>query len=329
MDSTKNAAWPLVRVPGLHEEMEESSSKVRQRHVELAQKILDFAIERGLPRGGRLTEQVLASHCNVSRTPIRKALQLLAERKIVGPEPEGGYQLTIEPASFPGLADVSPPAEDGELYSAILRDVSAGRIGDSQTVASLQRRYGSSRSAVQNALTRLSEDSLAERAPGQQWLIKQFAISSDAIAKSFEFRLACEPIALTMPGFRRDVSALTSLRQSMEILRGMGEGAFDHKLFERTDYDFHMLIARSCGNPFMSESLQTHHRRRKASQPPSHVNAYRLIQSNAEHLQILEQLERGQFDLAADLLRVHLQLSHVERPRIAGRGVPGGFRMAG
>jgi DNA-binding GntR family transcriptional regulator len=309
--------------------MEESSSKIRQRHVELAQKILDFAIERGLPRGGRLTEQVLASHCNVSRTPIRKALQLLAEKQIVRPEPEGGYQLAIEPASFPGLADEALPAEEAELYNAILRDISAGRIGDSQTVAALQRRYGSSRGAVQNALTRLSEENLAERAPGQQWLIKQFAISGEAIAKSYEFRLACEPLALTMPGFRRDVAALTSLRQSMEILRGMGEGAFDQKLFERTDHDFHMLIARSCGNPFMSETLQTHHRRRKASQPPMHINAYRLIQSNAEHLQILEQIERGQYDLAADLLRVHIQLSHVERPRLAGRGVPVAFRIAG
>ena len=115
----------------------------------------------------------------------------------------------------------------------------------------------------------------------------------------------------------------------MEILRGMGEGAFDQKLFERTDHDFHMLVARSCGNPFMSETLQTHHRRRKASQPPVYVNAFRLIQSNAEHLQILEQIERAQYDLAADLLRVHIQLSHVERPRIAGRGVPAAFRIAG
>src|SRR5690349_814120 len=172
---------------GMPSGMEESTSRIRQRHVELAQKILDFAIERGLPRGGRLTEQVLASHCNVSRTPIRKALQLLAEKNIVSPEPEGGYQLAIEPASFPGLEDEALPAEETELYNAILRDISAGRIGDSQTVAGLQRRYGFSRSAVQNALIKLSEENLAERAPGQQWLIKQFAISGDAVAKSYEF----------------------------------------------------------------------------------------------------------------------------------------------
>jgi DNA-binding GntR family transcriptional regulator len=309
--------------------MEEASGKVRHRHVELAQKILDYAIERGLPRGARLVEQVLASYCNVSRTPIRKALQFLAERAIIAAEPEGGFQLAIDPASFPGLQDSAEPAEETELYNAILRDVAAGRIGDSQTVAALQRRYDAPRSAVQNALIRLTEDSLAERAAGQQWLIKQFAITGEAVAKSYEFRLACEPLALTMPGFRRDAAALFSLRSSMELLRGMGEAEFDHKLFDRTDYDFHMLIARSCGNPFLSEALQTHHRRRRTSQPPTPVNAYRLAQSNAEHLQILEQIERGQFELAADLLRVHIQLSHVERPRLAGRGVPVAFRIAG
>lgn len=309
--------------------MEAEVKKVKHRHVELAQKILDIAIERGMSRGDRLPEQALASRCNVSRTPIRKALQFLAEKSIVEAEAEGGYLLAIDPASFPGLEDAAQPAEETELYNAILRDVSAGRISDAQTVASLQRRYEASRNAVQNALTKLAEDNLAERAAGQQWLIKQFAISGDAIAKSFEYRLSCEPLALTMPGFRRDIAAITSLRQSMEILRSMTESSFDQKLFERTDFDFHMLIAKSCGNPFMSEALSSHHRRRRSSQPPMHVNAFRLMQSNMEHIQMLEQIERGQMELAADLMRVHIQLSHSQRPRLAGRGVPPVFKIVG
>lgn len=309
--------------------MDADTKRVRHRHVELAQKILDIATERGMARGERLPEQALASRCNVSRTPIRKALQILAERGIVTAETEGGYLLAIDPMSFPGLEVEAVPTEEAELYNAILRDLSAGRIGDSQTVASLQRRYQAPRNAVQNALIRLSEDNLAERAPGQQWLIKQFALGSDAVAKSFEYRLACEPLALTLPGFRRDLAAITSLRQSMEMLRALGESGFELKLFERTDFDFHMLIARSCGNPFMSEALMNHHRRRRSSQPPMHVNAFRLVQSNIEHIQMLEQVERGQFDLAADLMRVHIQLSHSQRPRLAGRGVPPVFRIAG
>lgn len=301
--------------------------RINHRHVELAQKILDVAGERGLSRGERLAEQALASLCNVSRTPIRKALQVLAERALVTADADGGYLLAVDPVATARLEDTPDGRGEGEIHAAILRDLAAGRIAEAQTVAALQRRYEASRQAVQNALMKLAEDNLAERGAGQQWLLKQFAIGGDAAAKSYEFRLATEPLALTMPDFRRDVPALTALRQSMLILSGMDERDFDRKLFDRTDYDFHLTIARGCGNPFMAEALVNHHRRRRASPPAGHVNAFRLMQSNLEHLQILDQIERGQMELAADLMRVHIQLSQSQRPRLAGRGVPPAFKL--
>lgn len=297
------------------------------RHVELAQKILDVAGERGMAPGERLAEQALASLCNVSRTPIRKALQILAERELVTADAEGGYLLAVDPAAIARLEDTAERDGESEIYAAILRDLAAGRIAESQTVAALQRRYEVSRQTVQNAFVKLAEENLAERGSGQQWLLKHFAISGDAAAKSYEFRLATEPLALTLPEFKRDIPAMTALRQSMLILRGMNETNFDRKLFDRTDYDFHLLIARSCGNPFMAETLTNHHRRRRASPPAGHVNAFRLMQSNLEHIQILEQIERGQMELAADLMRVHIQLSQSQRPRLAGRGVPPALKL--
>lgn len=307
--------------------MNPETKRPNYRHVELAQKILDIVSERGISPGERLAEQTLASLCNVSRTPIRKALQVLAERGLVSTEAEGGYALAVDPAATARLDDAAEGDGESEIYGAILRDLAAGRIAETQTVAALQRRYDVSRQTVQNALLKLAEENLAERGSGQQWLLKQFAVSGDATARSYEFRLATEPLALTLPDFRRDMPALTSLRQSMLILKGMSEATFDRKLFERTDFDFHTLIARSCGNPFMSETLITHHRRRRAIPPAGHVANFRLMQSNLEHLQILEQIERGQMELASDLMRVHLQLSRQQRPRLAGRGVPPAFKL--
>lgn len=312
---------------GQFERMNPEPKRHNYRHVELAQKILDIAGERGFSPGERLAEQALASLCNVSRTPIRKALQVLAERGLVTSEPEGGYLLAADPAATARLDDTSGGDGENEIHAAILRDLAAGRIAEMQTIASLQRRYDVSRQTVQNALMKLAEENLAERGAGQQWLLKQFAVSGDAAAWSYEFRLATEPLALTLPDFRRDLPALTALRQSMLILKGMNETTFDRKLFERTDFDFHTLIAKSCGNPFMAEALANHHRRRRASPPAGHVAVFRLMQSNLEHLQILEQIERGQMDLAADLMRVHLQLSRQRRPRLAGRGVPPAFKL--
>lgn len=301
--------------------------RIHHRHVELAQRILEFASERGMSPGDRLAEQALAQHCNVSRTPVRKALQVLAERELVTADSEGGFLLSVDPVTVARLDDVGEGDGETEIYSAILRDLSAGRIAEAQTVAGLQRRYDVSRQTVQNALQKLSEENLAERGAGQQWLLKQFALGADAVVKSYEYRLATEPLALTMPDFRRDLPALTSLRQSMLILRSMSEAEFDRKLFERTDFDFHMLVAKSCGNPFMGEALANHHRRRRTNAATGYVNSYRLMQSNLEHIQILEQIERGQMELAADLMRVHIQLSHSLRPRLAGRGVPPAFKI--
>ena len=55
------------------------------------------------------------------------------------------------------------------------------------------------------------------------------------------------------------------------------------------------------------------------------VNVFRLRQSTREHLAILDQLESRQFEVAADLLRVHLRLSRSQRPQAASRGAPALF----
>lgn len=280
-----------------------------------------------MARGERLAEQAIATICSVSRTPIRKAFQLLAERGVLLRDSEGGYRFAIDPVTAGRLEDAHETSADSDVRAAILRDLAAARISETQTVASLQRRYGATRLAVQNSLMKLSEENLAERGAGQQWLLKQFTVSADSGAKSYEFRLALEPLALTMPEFKRDPTAILSLRQSMLALQAMNEANFDRRLFQRTDMDFHMLVAKCCGNPFIAEALISHHTRRFALPSHVHPGTFRLMQANNEHLQILEQIERRQMNLAADLMRVHLQQSQAQRPRLAGRGVPASFKL--
>ena len=76
----------------------------------------------------------------------------------------------------------------------------AKRIPDVDGMAAVTAALAADASRPDRALAvRYTLQCLAERAPGQQWLIKQFAISGDAVAKSYEFRLACEPLALNPP----------------------------------------------------------------------------------------------------------------------------------
>lgn len=296
--------------------------KASRKNVELSKKILNIAQKRGMVRGDHLPEQLFATLCDVSRTPVRQAFQLLASCGVLQRDQAGRYRLLADPASTARLDETEPPTEDDDTRASILRDLVAGRLGEAQTVANLQRRYGVPRLAIQNALQKLAETQLVERGAGQHWRLKQFAVNAESIAKSYEFRLVMEPQALILPDFRCEPAALLALRHSMRTLQTMAEDQFDRRLFYRTDMDFHILLARSCGNPFLTEALINHHTRRFALPDTAHTGTFRLMRANEEHIQILEQVERGQMVLAADLMRVHIQQSQAIRPRLVGRGVP-------
>ncbi|MCB2152434.1 MAG: GntR family transcriptional regulator, partial [Rhodobacteraceae bacterium] len=51
-------------------------TRPRASHLDLAQRILELVREKGMQAGAHLPEQVLASACKVSRTPVRAALDL-------------------------------------------------------------------------------------------------------------------------------------------------------------------------------------------------------------------------------------------------------------
>lgn len=311
--------------PTRSESPQEAEPTPRSRHVELAQQVLEVALESGWLSGGRMSEQWLASRCNVSRTPIRKSLQLLAQRGIVVADPSGGYRLACDPSDALRQSAALPHSEEKHLVQAIVRDLAAGRIATSQTVIGLQRRYQASRVSVQGALQRLMENQVVERAAGQQWLFKPVLVGEEDQVHSDEFRLLVAPAALLAPGFRPDPVALSALRQGLEQLLHQDDGHFDAALFEHLDTEFDRLLARGCANPFLADALLVHLGRRAFMfAPPGSL--FRMRQSVNEKLQILAQIEREQLELAADLLRVHIRLSSGPRAQLLGRGVPAPLR---
>jgi DNA-binding GntR family transcriptional regulator len=91
--------------------------------------------------------------------------------------------------------------------------------------------------------------------------------------------------------------------------------------------DFHGMIAEGCANRFVSDALADHLRLRRLPGIYAGVNVFRLRQSLREHLGILDYLESRQYEVAADLLRIHLRLSRNQRPQAASRGAPALFGM--
>lgn len=299
-----------------------SIRRPRSAHVELAHRILEIARREGMQPGDRLPEQHLADLCDVSRTPVRAALRLLCEQGAVERTASEGFRLVVDPASRPDAAPALPSSEADVLAEAILRDRSARRLDETVTAGALMKRYGAERRAVLNALTILSEDQLVERAPGQCWKFRPAPDGPDGLADSYEFRLLMEPAAVLAPGFRLDAGLAAALRSGMEALAAMSDDAFDLRAFQRLDGEFHTMIARGTPNRFLADALAAHLRLRRLPGAIAGVNIYRLRQATGEHLGILDQLERRQNEVAADLLRAHLRLSRSQRPQAANRGVP-------
>jgi DNA-binding GntR family transcriptional regulator len=75
---------------------------------QLASKIEYMVAEASLEPGTPLVERALAERFMVSRSPVRDALRVLAERGTVGPRPEGGRQAMSRRASLDDRA-LSPP----------------------------------------------------------------------------------------------------------------------------------------------------------------------------------------------------------------------------
>lgn len=307
----------------------QAARRPRANHLDLAQRILDVARQRGFGPGSRLPEQQIASLCSVSRTPVRAALRLLTERGMVEWQAETGYRLAIDPAQSATGTTGLPNAEEEEIAAAILRDRAARRIDETITASGLIRRYGATRSSVLKALKRLEAENLVERAPGQSWLFRPALDGAESQAESYEYRLVLEPAAILSPGFKLDAARAVTLRQRMEALLALPDASFDIRAFQAIDAEFHALIAQGAANRFVAEALSGHLKLRRLPGAFPGVSIYRLRQSTREHLGILDQLESGQYEVAADLLRVHLRLSRNQRPHAASRGAPALFSAIG
>lgn len=298
-----------------------SEKKPRTNHLELARRILEHSQEAGLCAGEALSEQGLARTFQVSRTLVRAALKVLLEQQLLSHQAGKGYRLSNLPAEQALHASL-PQAEEEQLASSVLRDRMAGRLGSSLSISELMRRYQIGRPAAQKVLTQLSESQVLERGAGQSWLFRPLLNNLAALEDSLQYRLILEPQALLSANFSPDLARLALLRDGMESLLNRSIETFDIQLFRELDISFHELIAQSCGNHFIRDALLHHQALRRLPNLLPMVSVHRLQEATREHLRIIEQIERGQSEIAADQMRLHLRLSAAQRPQTANRGVP-------
>ena len=294
----------------------------KQSHLALAKQILSVALERGMKAGDHLPEQSFSEACGVSRTPIRSAFKILENNNILYRRQEEGYFLSTAATSQTAKAIQALEEAEDSLAHRILTDRAERRIDEIQSVSALARRYGSTRNTVLLSLKILAQNGIVTQLPSRAWAFQPMIDSPKSIDESFDFRLQMEPQAILAPGFSLDIKRAGLLRSQIDEFLSAGEERVTTGGFRRIDTAFHILIAQCSGNRFVRGSLLAHHRLRKASRRSTSMPNFRLRQAMVEHQEILDSLERNQFDLAADQMVVHLRRSRIRKPEAANRGIP-------
>src|ERR1700746_4199037 len=103
----------------------------QQTRFRLANHILDVIRDAKMEVGHHLREQQLAALVGVSRTPIRSALDLLAERGIVETRKNHGFFLRKPFDSLHRIEIEVPSTIEEELYSQLVADRLENRLSNS------------------------------------------------------------------------------------------------------------------------------------------------------------------------------------------------------
>jgi DNA-binding GntR family transcriptional regulator len=276
---------------------------------ELAQRIVRYCVDKQVQPGDRLTERKLAAALDVSRSPIRSALKLLEDRKLLQ-RGDIGYELAVDAKGLDrAMREVTASAED-ELFVRILRDRFAGKLGDHVSEADLLRTYDVTRSHLLKALMHLHREGYVARSPGRGWSFLETLRSVEAHRASYEFRLAVEPAALASPNYKIDRAAVERLLErhrklfaAVEKKKISGAEWFD------LDAELHDMLVGFSGNEFFIQAMKTQNRLRRVVEIESFYADERVRESFEEHVQILEALLKPDTTWAATLLARHLQLA--------------------
>lgn len=271
--------------------------------------------------GSHLTEQELAEEFQVSRSPVRGALSYLASKGFLELRANRGFFVCKNGRDMGSVASLLPQTADEHMCVRIAKDWFEGRVAGSFSEAEFRRRYDLGRLAASRILLRLSEQGILVRRKGHGWQFEPTLNTQAAHDESYAFRMALEPAAILCPTFELDRAlAALSRRHHATVLELDPDEASLTTLFD-IDAEFHRLIGISSSNRFFQAAIERQNVLRRLVEYESLLGCKgRLVASCEEHMQILEALECGERERAAEFMREHLRIARQFGPDYTPNG---------
>lgn len=271
---------------------------------DLARSISDVLVRDGIALGDKLSERELAAHLGLSRTPIRSALQVLAQDGILKKNENNKWVLNRQPEAQPKAQIES---ESAALGLRLCRDRLFGRVDPVIRESDLMRRYGVSKALLNRALVELAADRIVERNTGYGWRFVNMLDDARSLEASYDVRLAIETASLLLDSCQIDRSRL-SVQQHLheDLIAGKIETITPSELFE-INADFHLMLAEFSQNTFFVQIIQQQNDLRRLTEFLSQTTSPGMRRSCEEHLSIMLALEEGDTRRAVALLEAHLR----------------------
>jgi DNA-binding GntR family transcriptional regulator len=273
--------------------------------VDLARRIADDILADTYQTGAHLSEEQLAKQYQVSRTPVRGALKLLASKSLINYRPNSGYFVAPMVDGAAPMLEVRGMTADS-LYRQLIEDRANRLLSESFTDRDLLQRYSVPRSVLAKTLVRLSAEALIEKRKGHGWHFPNSLENADTRSESHRFRAIVECAALMEPDYRVDPEALKRMRDAHEQLLAKHGEQIPVDTFMTLNTAFHEMLARFSHNRFIVQTVQQQLRLRRLEQNPVPGRAPQLGLPAREHLDIIKALEDDDRAWAAAIMRRHL-----------------------
>ncbi len=273
----------------------------------VARDIVAYVREEQLAAGHHVSELGLAKALKTSRTPIKIALNYLAERGMLSQDRNRGFFLA---KPYDDLADIAQDLSvsiDDPIYQQIAVMRLNGQIPEQFAETDLMRLFNISRYMLRGVLMRIQQEGWIEQRAGQGWQFLPMIDSVEAYEESYSFRAIIEPAGLLAPTFMVDTEALARCKKQQQFIADGGYLTMTPQELFESNAQFHETLASFSGNRFHVQTVRRLDQlRRLVEYRQASKRAPRREQA-VEHLAILACLEKGDRLAAADHMRKHLE----------------------
>lgn len=288
--------------------MSRPNSSEAPLHIQIAEEILRICQHEHFQAGERVGEQTFAKRLGVSRTPVRKALGVLADQGILTREHGVGFLIGEGIESARLASDESSGSNERSLVQEIMADRASSKLAQDISENELLARYGASRGSVRKALQLLAAENLVFRQRGHGWRFVDSLDTDKAIEESYAFRIEMECGALRQKGYAVDQVQLESMRKAHEKALQKPAGDITREEWFWINASFHEALGQWSNNRFFLQAIRQQNSLRRMHQYADFpgLTHDQIRQSCLEHLGIMDALAAGDVRLAERRLHDHL-----------------------